>query len=347
MFSCIYRKCGFAIENSLRVLVFKRRATTGELYRSLWENHGKSRIEPYISGIRSWRVPAIRASIQLGIIILLCLINSLLLANNIHVIHLSSVPTQHISNGDYRAIWQAHAAIISITFIAIVFLYEFISDEDTSRFGARVVVTDTRGIQIISFSVLANGVMAVSSVLLPQDGTAVSEHNAILFDTFRTAVPLLFFLTLILVLFLYGRISSLMLNQGIGDAVERRAILDIDKLLESNKPRDVELEVLQEYIPRYPESKYSPRLSGTRIQGDQINMDGEISDINLRHLQQVFHLAQAIDAEIRHAPRLGDTIGQRSILTVNKDLDWAEQALFTHLLEKAIVSSQSAGWNDV
>lgn len=347
MFSLISRKFGFANENSLRLLVFKRRATTGELYRSLWKNHGKNRLEPHITGIRSWRVPAIKASIQVGIIVFLCLINSLLLANNIQLLNFDSIPVQYISNGDYRAIWQAHAAIISITFIAIVFLYEFISDEDTSRFGARVVVTDTRGIQIISFSVLANGVMAVSSVLLPQDGATVPQSNAVLFGTLRTAVPLLFFLTLLLVLFLYGRISSLMLDEGIGDAVERRGKSGIDVLMESNTPREVEMEILQEYIPGYPESQYSPRLSGTRIQGDQVNMDGEISDLNLWRLQQVFHLAKALDTEIRQAPRLGDTIGQRSLLTVSKDLDWAEEALFTYLLEEAIVTSQSTRWNDV
>lgn len=347
MFSLISRKFGFAGENSLRLLIFKRRATTAELYRSLWESYGKSRLEPHVTGIRSWRVPAFRASIHVGIIVLLCLINSLLLANNIQFLHLDSVPLQHISNGDYRAIWQTHAAVISITFIAIVFLYEFISNEDTSRFGARVVVTDTRGIQIISFSVLANGVMAVSSVLLPQNGAAVSQSNALLFDTLRTAIPLLFFLTLLFVLFLYGRISSLMLDEGIGDAVERRGMSGIDKLIESNTPREVELELLQEYIPGYPESQYSPRLSGTRIQGDQVNMDGEISDLNLWRLQQVFYLARALDTEIRQAPRLGDTIGHRSLLTVNNDLDWAEEALFTYLLEEAIVTSQSTRWNDV
>lgn len=347
MFSLICRKFGFSGENSLRLQIFKKRAGTAELYRSLWHHRVEKRVSPHITGIRSWRAPAFRAFILIAVIVFFCFGNALLLGNNIILLHFDGIPIQYISNGDYRALWQAHAAIISIAFIGIVFLYEFISDEDTTQFGAQVVVTDTRGVQIISFSVLANGVMGISSVLLPPDGAVGSNVDTVLFGTFRAAVPALFLVTLAFVLVLYGRISSIILDEGIGNAVERRGLTGIDKIVNSNKPRDIELEMLQEYISEYPESQYSPGLKGTRIRGDAVNKDGEISDFNLRRLQQVFHLAKALDTDILVAPKLGDEIGQRTLLTVDKDLGQIEEALFSHLLEKAIITHKSTRWNDV
>lgn len=344
MFSHICRTFGFAEQNSLRFQIFKKRASTAELYRSMWHHHVEKRFSPYITGIRSWRAPAFRAFVQVAVIVLLCFGNAFLLENDIILLHFDRIPIQHISNRDYRALWQAHAAIISIAFIGIIFLYEFISDDDTTQFGAQVVVTDTRGVQIISFSVLANGVMAVSSVLLPPDGL---NADTVLFSTLRAAVPALFLVTLALVLFLYGRISSLILDEGVGNAVERRGLTGIDEIVDSNKPRDSELEILQQHIPEYPETQYSPSLSGTRIQGDAVNKDGVISDIDLRRLQQVFHFAKALDTDIRVAPRLGDEIGQRTLLTVDKDLGRVEEELFSHLLTKAIITCESTRWNDV
>jgi len=317
------------------------------LYRSLWHRHIEKRISPHITGIRSWRAPAFRAFILIAIIISLCLGNTLLLENKIILLNFDGIPIQYISNGDYRALWQAHAAIISIAFIGIVFLYEFISEEDTNQFGAQVVVTDTRGVQIISFSVLANGVMAVSSVLFPPDGAVGSNADTVLFNTLRGAVPVLFLVTLAFVLVLYGRISSIILDEGIGNAVERRGLTRIDEIVDSNKPQDIELEMLQEHISGYPKNRYSPGLTGTRIQGDAVNKDGEISDFNLRRLQQIFYLAKALNTDILVAPRLGDELDQRTLLTVDKDLGQIEEELFSYLLEKAIITRESTRWNDV
>ena len=347
MFSLICRKLGLAEKDSLRFQLFKRRAGTAELYRSLWHRHVEKRISPHLTGIRSWRAPAFRAFILIAVIISLCFGNALLLGNNIILLHFDGIPIQYISNGDYRALWQAHAAIISIAFIGIVFLYEFISDEDTTQFGGQVAVTDTRGVQIISFSVLANGVMAVSSVLLPPDGAVGSNADTVLFGTLRGAVPALFLVTLAFVLVLYGRISSIILDEGIGNAVERRGLTGIDEIVNSNKPQDIELEMLQKHISEYPESQYSPSLRGTRIQGDAVNKDGEISDFNLRRLKQVFQFAKALNTDILVAPRLGDELGQRTLLTVDKDLGQIEEALLSHLLEKAIITRESTRWNDV
>lgn len=347
MFPLICQKFGFAGRNSLRFQIFKRRADTAELYRSLWHRHVEKRISPHVTGIHSWRAPAFRAFILIAVIISLCFGNALLLENNIILPHFDRIPIQNISNRDYRALWQAHAAIISIAFIGIVFLYEFISDEDTTQFGAQVVVTDIQAVQIISFSVLANGVMAVSTVLLPPDGAVGSNADTVLFGTFRGGVPTLFLVTLVFVLFLYGRISSIILDEGIGNAVERRGLTGIDEIVDSNKPQDIELEMLQQHISEYPENQYLPGLIGTRIQGDAVNKDGEISDFNLKRLQQVFHLANSLGANIIVAPRLGDELGQRTLLAVDKDLHQIEEALFSHLLEKAIITRESTRWNNV
>lgn len=346
-------RIGLASHNSLRIAVLRQRMKSMELYKTMWRNI-KKKFEPHFSGVKAWRAAAILAFGQVGVILFLSFLNAVLVQNGVEIFRIDFLPIYNISDLDYRSLWRAHAAVISVTFIAIVFLYEFISGDDTNQFAAKAVVKDTRGVQIISFSILANGAMAFSTIFLPTGSGISTQSNILIINTFRTAIPILFFVTILLILFLYARISAILLEEGIGNAVERRGKSDIDRIISSDTPRDVELNLIRADIPEFPSNRYYLGVgsTGLRLTGDDIDVEGSVSDINLKRLHQVFLLAQAVDAEVLHAPRLGDEIdGDSSVFALDRDIDRSHHSpvvsIFNAMLEDAIVTRSSTRWTNV
>lgn len=304
------------------------------------------RISPHFSGIKRWRLPIVKAfTVVIGIILFSFLIvfSTYFITSSVGAGWLVYERTPSDISGLF---WRVHGTVIAVAFIAIVFLYEFISGERAQSFAARTVVADTRGIQIISFALLANAFIAASILFFPELSGENTQPINIISGSFLIANILLFFGTIVGILYLYGRISSILLDEGIGNAVERRAKSEIDNLRDSRTPRDIEAQVLNTRIPNYP--RHPPFILGeeTHLSAETLGMEGVIADIDMKRLEQIHLLADVIDVEIRYSPRLGDELENNSIIIFDENVNVFADALFVFLTKEALLTKEKSPWTN-
>jgi hypothetical protein len=233
-----------------------------------------------------------------------------------------------ITSGVDETIWVVHATVTGFSFIVLIFFWEFLGDEFDNAVFIRTAVRYTWSLHIIYFLLAANVVIGALAILA--QGQQVTSYVGV--------QAVLFILSIIGVYWLYDTVYTVMVKETLAPRIKRRLDQQIGAIL-----TEPDQEGWMSVVNRQLEQGY-PRLALPDFSGGQermtardLGLSGEVRDIHLHRLHDLFDEASTLDVDIEWLPSLGQSYrGDDDIFVYQGDLTEQEEELLQNRLRRAI-----------
>ena len=232
------------------------------------------------------------------------------------------------TSGVDKTLWIVHATVTGFSFIVLVFFWEFLGDEFDNEVFIRTAVRYTWSLHIIYFLLAANIVIGVLAV--PSQGGQIMS--------FVGVQAVLFVLSMFGVYWIYDTIYTVMVKESLTPRIKRRLEQQIGIIL-LEADQDAWILVVNDQLGRdYPQFAL-PDSSGEqeRMTAGDLGLNGEVTDIHLHRLHDLFDEASALNVDIERLPVLGQSYHDDEILFVCQgDLTLCEGERLQHRLRRAV-----------
>ncbi len=233
-----------------------------------------------------------------------------------------------VTNGVSETIWIVHASVTGFSFIVLIFFWEFLGDEFDNAVFIRTAVSYTWSLHIIYFLLAANVMIGVLAVLpMEQQGTSYVGVQAILF-----------ILSIFGVYWLYHTVYTVMVKDTLAPRIKRRLDQQIGSIL-TEPNQDGWLSVVNRQLGRgYPQLALPNFSRGQeRMTAGDLGLSGEITDIHLHRLQDLFDEASALNVDIERLPAVGKSYHKDDdIIVYEGNLTAQEEERLQNRLRRAI-----------
>jgi hypothetical protein len=233
-----------------------------------------------------------------------------------------------IASGVDETIWVVHATVTGFSFIVLIFFWEFLGDEFDNAVFIRTAVRYTWSLHIIYFLLAANVVIGVLAVLA--QGQQVTSYVGV--------QAVLFILSMFGVYWLYDTVYTVMVKETLASRIKRRLDQQIGAIL-TEPDQDGWVAVVNRQLDHgYPQLAL-PDFSGgqERMTARDLGLSGEVTDIHLHRLHDLFDEASALDVDIERLPALGQSYhGDDDVFVYQGDLTAQEEEWLRTGLRRAI-----------
>lgn len=233
-----------------------------------------------------------------------------------------------ITSGIDETLWIVHATVTGFSFIVLIFFWEFLGDEFDNEVFIRTAVRYTWSLHIIYFLLAANVVIGVLAVL--------SQGEQIM--SFVSVQAVLFVLSMFGVYWIYNTVYTVMVKESLTPRIKRRLEQQIGAILLEADQEAWMLVVNDQLNQDYPHlalPDFSRRQE--RMTAGDLGLSGEVTDIHLHRLHNLFDEASALNVDIKRLPVLGQSYHDHEVLFVYQgDLTAREAELLQHRLRRAV-----------
>lgn len=233
-----------------------------------------------------------------------------------------------IISGVDETIWIVHATVTGFSFIVLIFFWEFLGDEFDNAVFIRTAVRYTWSLHIIYFLLAANVMIGVLAVLA--QGQQVTSYVGV--------QAVLFILSIFGVYRLYDTVYTVMVKETLAPRIKRRLDQQIGSIL-TEPNQDSWISVVNRQLNHgYPQMAL-PDFSGgqERTTAGDLGLTGEVTDIHLHRIHDLFDEASALDADIERLPALGQSYrGDDDIFAYQGNLTAQEEERLQYRLRRAI-----------
>lgn len=195
-----------------------------------------------------------------------------------------------------ETVWIVHATVTGFSFIVLIFFWEYLGGEFDNSVLIRTAVRYTWSLHIIYFLLAANVAIGVLAILAQGDWV----------------VPLigvqgvLFLLSIAGIYWIYDIVYNVMVEDALTPRVKRRLDQQIGVIL-TEQDQDPWKTLITDQLDRnYPQFALADFVGGQeRATADDLEMSGEVTDIHLHRLHDLFDEAADLDVTIEQLPLLG------------------------------------------
>lgn len=226
-----------------------------------------------------------------------------------------------------ETVWIVHATVTGFSFIVLIFFWEYLGGEFDNSVLIRTAVRYTWSLHIIYFLLAANVVIGVLAIL--------AKGNPVV-PVIGTQ-GILFLLSIIGVYWIYDTVYNVMVEDTLTPRVKRRLEQQIGIIL-TEQDQDPWRTVVTDQLDRnYPQFALADFVGGQeRVTADDLGMSGEVTDIHLRRLHDLFDEAAALNVTIEQLPLLGRIYnGDDDVFVYEGDITPQEAEQLQDRLERA------------
>jgi len=233
-----------------------------------------------------------------------------------------------ITSGVDETLWIVHATVTGFSFIVLIFFWEFLGDEFDNAVFIRTAVRYTWSLHIIYFLLAANVVIGALAILA--QGQQVTSYVGV--------QAVLFILSMFGVYWLYDTVYTVMVKETLASRIKRRLDQQIGAIL-TEPDQEGWLSIVNRQLDHgYPQLAL-PDFSREqeRRTARDLGLSGEVTDIHLHRLHDLFDEASTLDVEIERLPALGQSYrGDDDVFVYQGDLTAQEEELLRNRLRRAV-----------
>lgn len=197
-----------------------------------------------------------------------------------------------------ETVWIVHATVTGFSFIVLIFFWEYLGGEFDNSVLIRTAVRYTWSLHIIYFLLAANVMIGVLTILA--QGSQVVPFIGVQW--------VLFLLSMGGVYWIYDTIYSVMVEDALTQRVKRRLEQQIGIILTEQDQEPWKTVITRQLDQDYPQVALAGSSGGpTGLTAGDIGMSGEIIDIHLHRLHDLFDEAASLKVTLEQLPSLGRT----------------------------------------
>lgn len=233
-----------------------------------------------------------------------------------------------ITSGVDETVWIVHATVTGFSFIVLIFFWEFLGDEFDNAVFIRTAIRYTWSLHIIYFLLAANVVIGALAILA--QGQQVTSYVGV--------QAVLFILSIFGVYWLYDTVYTVMVKETLAQRIKRRLDQQIGAILTEPDQEGWMSVVNRQLDHGYPQLAL-PDFSGgqERMTARDLGLSGEVTDIHLHRLHDLFDEASTLDVDIERLPVLGQSYrGDDDVFVYQGDLTAQEEQLLRNRLRRAV-----------
>jgi len=238
------------------------------------------------------------------------------------------LPNYSITSGVDETVWAVHATVTGFSFIVLIFFWEFLGDEFDNSVFIRTAVRYTWSLHIIYFLLAANVVIGALAILA--QGKQVTSYVGV--------QAVLFILSIFGVYWLYDTVYTVMVKETLASRIKRRLDQQIGVILTEPDQEGWMSVVNCQLDHGYPQLAL-PNFSGgqERMTARDLGLSGEVTDIHLHRLHDLFDEASTLDVDIEQLPAFEQSYrGEDDVFVYQGDLTAQEEELLRNQLCRAV-----------
>ncbi|WP_414838113.1 hypothetical protein ACK3SF_01795 [Candidatus Nanosalina sp. VS9-1] len=237
----------------------------------------------------------------------------------------------NLKKSDLQSLWTIQGTLVSISFIILTHLWDQLT-EFVPEGIVDLIARKTYSFPIIIFNFVVLIATGVLVFLVSEDSSNTQ---------FTLPIFLLGLSSVLSIVWLYSRVSKIVLYNGISNFAISQARDEIDEESWKNTKYQIGNEILDSKIPSYRKSQKSLNLSNdVTITAEDLDLEGHISDINYRRLKKIFSI---IDPEkVTSGPSLGQDFSRENdaVLRLKENISQETREKLTNQLRKSIKTSK-------
>lgn len=233
-----------------------------------------------------------------------------------------------ITSGVDETVWIVHSTVTGFSFIVLIFFWEFLGDEFDNAVFIRTAVRYTWSLHIIYFLLAANVVIGALAILA--QGHQVTSYVGV--------QAVLFLLSMFGVYWLYDTVYTVMVKETLASRIKQRLDQQIGAIL-TESDQDGWISVVNRQLDHgYPQVALPDYRGGQeRMTARDLGLSGEVTDIHLHRLHDLFEEASTLDVDIERLPALGQSYrGDDDVFVYQGDLTAQEEELLRNRLRRAV-----------
>lgn len=259
------------------------------------------------------------AFIGVFVVVALGYVTAVLAKDGVEIISLAPF---HISN--IRAIWQVQATILTLAFVIAVFFWQSLLERSAYSEELRTAIRYTHSLFGVSFSLLATVVSGLFIVQNEKYGETIpSTIDPTISTTDGFVILFLSTATIFVIFLMYRRSLGYLVFDESVELNEKVAYLRMDRELKPSRA-DYMDQLLNERIGMGKSMAVTAFVDKQikEITASDIDMNGTITDVNMKNLENLIKYVENSGGEIESIPTINTSAeNDPVILTVSGDMN--------------------------